>query len=294
MFSLRRNTICFAAIVFLSSKVVLADVPKVVADILPVHSLVSQVMEGVGSPELILDAGADPHSNAMRPSQAAVLNAADVVFQIGPALTPWLERPIETLAGQADIVTLLDIEGATLLSYRDAGGDDHVGDIDPHAWLDVGNARLWLAAIAETLAKHDPEHKDAYLQNAAAAQDSLSNLQDGLAADLQSIGPYGVHHDAFQYFETSFGLRPNFVIKEDDSHQPGPSRIAKLRTQIREKEVACVFVEPLVNRGLVETVLSDSSAIILELDPIGASIDPGPGLFPQVLRNMAQTMGLCR
>lgn len=277
-----------------ATSAVLADVPKVVTDILPVHSLVSQVMEGVGRPEVILDAGADPHSNAMRPSQASALNTADVIFQIGPALTPWLNRSIETLAGQADIVPLLEVEGTNLLPYRGEDGHDHEGDFDPHAWLDVGNARLWLAAIAVTLAKHDPENTETYLQNAAIAQDDLSELKAKLATDLHLIGPFGVHHDAFQYFETSFGLRPDFVIKEDDAHQPGPSRIAQLRSQLRENDVACVFIEPLVNRDLVETVLAGSNAIILELDPIGANVEPGPGLFTQVLRDMGQTMQLCR
>ncbi|MDX1744253.1 MAG: zinc transporter, partial [Ruegeria sp.] len=39
----------------------MADVPNVAADIAPVHSLVARVMEGVGTPDLIVPPGASPH-----------------------------------------------------------------------------------------------------------------------------------------------------------------------------------------------------------------------------------------
>ncbi len=86
-----------------------AEAPRVVTDIAPVHSLVAMVMEGVGTPSLLLDPGTSPHSYAMRPSEAAALERADVVVWIGPALTPWLERPLHNIAGRARVLTLLDI-----------------------------------------------------------------------------------------------------------------------------------------------------------------------------------------
>ena len=43
--------------------------------------------------------GATPHGYAMRPSEAAALEDADIVVWIGPDLTPWLEDAIGTLAG---------------------------------------------------------------------------------------------------------------------------------------------------------------------------------------------------
>jgi len=60
-----------------------AAAPRVVADIPPVHALAAEVMRGVGAPDLILPPGAHPHDYAMRPSEAALLGDADVVFWIG-------------------------------------------------------------------------------------------------------------------------------------------------------------------------------------------------------------------
>ena len=68
------------------------------ADIAPVHSIVARVMQGVGAPELIVPPGASEHDYALRPSEAARLQAADLVVWVGPGLTPWLAGPIAALA----------------------------------------------------------------------------------------------------------------------------------------------------------------------------------------------------
>jgi zinc transport system substrate-binding protein len=108
-----------------------AGPPKVATDIAPVHGLVAQVMEGVGSPELVIPPGADPHGYAMRPSEAGALAQADIVFWVGPALAPWMAEPIENLAGQARHITLADVDGVTTLAMRaDARFEAHDHDDD--------------------------------------------------------------------------------------------------------------------------------------------------------------------
>ena len=122
----------------------MAEVPNVAVDIAPVHSLVARVMEGVGSPDLIVQPGASPHEYNLRPSEAAALQEADLVFWIGEDLTPWLEGAIETLADGATVTTLLESDGTVLLDFRenalfeahdhgdedDHGHDDHAEDED--------------------------------------------------------------------------------------------------------------------------------------------------------------------
>ena len=127
-----------------------ADVPKVATDILPVYGLAARVMDGIGAPDLVVPGAASAHSYDLRPSEAATLDEADIVFWMGEALTPWMVDAVETLAGDAMLVSLLETEGTMLLPFRedDAFGDDHDHDhdhdhggsgIDPHAWLDPTN-----------------------------------------------------------------------------------------------------------------------------------------------------------
>ena len=66
----------------LMASTAVAAPPKVVADIAPVHSLVAQVMEGVASPDLLVEPGASPHGYSLRPSQARALQQSDLVFWV--------------------------------------------------------------------------------------------------------------------------------------------------------------------------------------------------------------------
>ncbi|MEO0327287.1 MAG: zinc ABC transporter substrate-binding protein [Pseudomonadota bacterium] len=105
-----------------------ADV-KVVASIKPIHSLVSAVMEGVGSPGLIIDGAGSPHTYALKPSQAQELENADVVFWIGHELEAFLEKPLEAIATKAKSVELIDAHDLVKLKFREGGAfDDHGHD----------------------------------------------------------------------------------------------------------------------------------------------------------------------
>ncbi|MDB9816920.1 zinc ABC transporter substrate-binding protein [Amylibacter sp.] len=128
-----RKLITISTIMTLMSTSVMADVPNVAADIAPVHSLVSRVMEGVGAPKLVIKSGASPHDYRLRPSEAKALQDADLVFWMGEELTPWLIGALETLASKASITTLLDQEGVTLHDFRESAlfeAHDHDEDKD--------------------------------------------------------------------------------------------------------------------------------------------------------------------
>ena len=134
-----------------------ADVPNVAVDIAPVHSLVARVMDGVGTPSLIVQSGASPHEYSLRPSEAAALQNADLVFWIGEDLTPWMEDAVETLATNASVTTLLEADGTTLLDFREGAlfeahdHDDHDDHEDHEDHEDHGD---------EEHAEGDEEHKD--------------------------------------------------------------------------------------------------------------------------------------
>ena len=232
--------LCFVA-VFLTGPAY-ADRPQVAVDIAPVHSLVAQVMDGIAAPDLIIQPGATPHEYSLRPSEAAALQSADIVFWIGPDLTPWLAEAIETLAPTAALTPLLDVDGAIQLEFRDnavfkahdhsnhddqGDHDDHDvhdghdvhGAHDPHAWLSPKNAMTWLDVIASRLSDVDPVNSDAYLANAASGRAAIEVLMDDVETTLASVRgrEFIVFHDAYQYFETDF----DFPASEAKSQNTG-------------------------------------------------------------------------
>lgn len=324
----------------------LADVPRVAVDIAPVHSLVARVMDGVGVPGLIIPPEASPHEYNLRPSEAARLQDADLVFWIGEGLTPWMGEAVRTLAEDAVVTALLNVEGTRVLPFRegalfeahdhghgdekhghddhahddhdhdhakaekaeyddhgpddhahdDHGHDDHAhGDHDPHAWLSPENAVAWLTVIASRLSAADPENAGAYFANAAAAAGELTELTaeiDAMLAPFRGRN-FIVFHDAYQYFETSFDIPASGAISLSDAADPSPARIAGIQARIRDAGVACVLAEPQFNEGLVAAVLDGTEASTGVIDPIGATLEPGPELYPQMMRNMAATLAGC-
>ncbi len=104
----------------------MAEVPGVMTGTPVVHSLVSKVMGDLGTPDVLLDRGGDPHAFQLRPTQARALASADLVFWIGPELTPWMARAIDGTEAQGRVVTLLEAEGLFLKDY--AEGHSHAHD----------------------------------------------------------------------------------------------------------------------------------------------------------------------
>ena len=215
-----------SAITLLTGSAALADSPRVVADIAPVHSLVSRVMDGIGKPDLIVPNETSPHDYRLRPADAEALENAGLVFWIGEGLTPWMERALESLSGEATIVELLALDETKTLPFRegalfdahdhsehddhddhddhdhdkehddhddhdDHGHDDHAGhdhgEFDPHAWLSTDNAKTWLNVIAAKLSSIDPTNAGGYFANASEAIVELDALDKEVDEMLDTV-----------------------------------------------------------------------------------------------------------
>ena len=109
---------------------------KVVVSIKPIHSLASYLMEGVGTPNLIVDGYASPHGFAMKPSHAKMLQEADLIFWVGEGLENFLEKPLKSIAKKAEKIELLEIKGLQKLKFREKNifdeHDDHGHKEDKH------------------------------------------------------------------------------------------------------------------------------------------------------------------
>ena len=109
---------------------------KVVASIKPIHSLISYVMDGVGTPGLLVDGSSSPHTFQLKPSHATMLQEADIVFWIGEDLESFLETPLESIAKDAKQVTLMESEDIEMLKFREKNvfddHDDHGDEHDDH------------------------------------------------------------------------------------------------------------------------------------------------------------------
>jgi len=284
-----------------------AEAPAVVADVAPIHSLVAQVMEGVGEPYLLIPARTSPHGHALKISQARVLSNADLVFWVGETLTPWLEKALDTLADDAEAVELLEVEGLTLLGgteeeehdedHEEDADDDHHhhGDADPHIWLDPQNAAVLIEAIADALAEADPDNTKAYRENAAKAVARLDVLATEVVSQMVPFAgqQYVVFHDGYRYFEARSGLGRAIAITGSHAAKPGARRLSEIRQVMRETSVRCVFSERQFGAKSVNAIVRGTEARRAELDPMGESLKPGPDLYDGLIRGLAKSFSGC-
>ena len=138
--------------VLLGAKAASAEVPRVVTDFAPVQSLVAGVMGDLGTPDVLVGTGSDPHDYQLRPSQMAALSSADLVIWVGPELTPWLSDVLAN-AGSGASLPLLSNAATPVRRFAD-------GAPDPHAWLDPDIAAIWTGLIAEALAVDSRADRD--------------------------------------------------------------------------------------------------------------------------------------
>ena len=286
------------------AQVAMADAPRVVTDIAPVHSLVAMVMGDLGEPVLLLPQGADPHDFQLRPSQASDIDAADLVIWIGPEMSPWLARATESL-GRNGGLALLDAPETLTQSYgaeaegeeHDLHADEHGHDgVNPHAWLEPENARIWLGLIAEALAGADPQDAAVYRANAVAAQAQVTQVEAEVVAVLAPVKhlPFGVLHDAYGYFTAHFGVQVAGSLRMGDAALPGAAHIAEMQEELRKTGAVCLFPEANHDtQALAQMAEATGLRLGGPLDPEGTMLPPGPALYGDLMRGLATTLAEC-
>lgn len=291
---------------------------RVVVTSKPVHALVADVMQGVGTPALLVDGMTSPHTYSMRPSDARRVNNARVFIRVSEALEPFTGRLVRSLPKSVTVITLSEVKGVRLLEQR-AGGpfEAHVHgpgkdggharhghrygahgpgtNYDAHIWLDPDNAKAIVDAVAIALARLEPVNAARFQANAARAAGRIDALAATLASDLAGVSgkPFIVLHDAYQYFERRFGLEAIGSIVVSPEEQPSAKRISDLRRKVAALSAVCVFAEPNHQPKVVNSVVEGTSARTAVLDPEGATLEAGPNLYFELMRRLASSMREC-
>ena len=295
---------------------------KVVTSIKPIHSLASYIMDGVGSPGLIVDGYNSPHSFQLKPSHAKMLEQADIIFWIGEDLENFLEKPLATIAKKAEKIELLEIKGIKKLKFRERnifeeheGHDDHGddakkeehddrgddakkeehddheghghGEYDPHIWLDPINAKVILNEITEHLIENDSKNASTYKSNLAKALAEIDKLIIDVITETNTDLSYVVFHDAYQYYENRFNVNILGAMTVNPDVMPGAEQIHEIHEVIEHDNVSCILSEPQFNPDIIKSIAKDTNVKTGVLDPLGANLKPGKDLYFDLIRNMS-------
>lgn len=304
-------------IIFICNGQLLGSEPRIVASIKPIHGLASAVMVGVGSPALLIKGIDSVHTHQLRPSDATIIENADVLLWIGPNLESSLAASISNLAKDKKVVELSEAGGLTLLPNREAPGahgehghghgheDDHGeegsdeeedhGMQDLHIWLDTGNAKVMAQEIAVALQNAFPEYQNEFETNLNNVLQRLDALETELQKQAEPFAgsPYVVFHDAYQYLEKKLDLNNVGAVTANVERTPGVKRISELRQTIIDTGAVCVFSEPQFDAKILQTIAEGTELRFGVLDPLGAGIDEGPEAYFEIMRNMVSSLQEC-
>jgi ABC-type Zn uptake system ZnuABC Zn-binding protein ZnuA len=202
----------------------------------------------------LLPADADPHDYEPRPSDAAAVAEASVVFRSGGEVDEWLGDMVEQAGGDAEVVTLID-------------SVERRGD-DPHWWQDASNARRAVAAIRDALVEADPEGAATYRRNARDYAGELRRLDAGVAACADRLPARRrrlvTTHDSLGHYADRYGFEVVGAAIPSLSSQAQPSAAAteRLVRQIRAQDVPAIFPEQSLEPRLEEAIAREADAVV--------------------------------
>ena len=298
---------------------------KVVTTIKPLHSLIANVMEGIGEPALILEGSTSPHSFILKPSHARLLEEADIIFWVGEDIETFMGKPLESIAKNAEKIAFMDLDSITKLPFREENifkkyeehnheehnheehnheeHDEHEkhdehdshghGEFDAHIWLDPMNAKEMVHEISHELSALDPANKEKYNANADKTIIAINQLIKDTDQTINKDARFVVFHDAYQYFEKRFGISSSGALTLNTDVLPGARQISDIQHLIEEEGINCIFSEPQFNPKIIETIAKDTNIQTGIFDPLGANIDSDKYLYFNLISNLANKLKDC-
>lgn len=286
--------------------------PKVVVTLKPIHALVAGVMDGVGTPVLIVEGSQSPHTFTLKPSGARAISDAGVFIRVSESLEPFTHKVVDALPASVTLVSLIDAPGLVVRDQRrgdtfeghshDTHDDQHGQERhdegaakDGHIWLDPVNAKAIVGHVAKVLAQKYPDAAPKFTANAAALTVKIDVLQAEINSELAAVKdkPFIVFHDATQYFERRFGLAASGSVTVSPDVQPSAKRLTAVRKKLEQLGAACVFSEPGFQPKLVAAITEGTKARAGTLDPEGVAIAPGPNAYFELMRGLSHSLKSC-
>jgi len=267
--SLRRLAMAFLPLVLLlgacSSTEAQGSGLQVVTTVSPITNIVENVGGDRVSVTGIVPEGTNSHTFEPAPSDAAVMEDADIVFINGLHLEePTLELAENNTGNGVPIVSLADRtisedEYIYDFSFPKAGGFPN-----PHLWTNPLYAKRYAEIVADELTKVDPEGADTFQANLGAYTERLDDLDAAVREATQTVPEADrkllTYHDSFPYFAREYGWRVIGAVQPSDFAEPTPQDVAALIDQIRDEHIPAIFGSEVFPSPVLEQISAETGA----------------------------------
>lgn len=304
-------SLLFALLFSLGSSDVLAQA-RVVTSIKPLQMIASAITDGVSEPEVLIPSDQSYHHFTLRPSMLRTLRQAHLFVWVGPELETYLSDAVVQAGAygqQLQVLALADLQvhhagmdgedGSEVLIPDDglhAGHQHKMADtIDPHVWLNTGNALLIAQAISAALSELDPANAGHYGDNLVLFGQRVAALEQDIKAQplLPAGSQYAVYHNAFQYFERQFGLQHQLVFVASEELQPGVRHMMTVRRALESTPLNCLLEDVTTQAATVDTLLGSKDLRRIRVDTLGQNLGSGPMAYIQLMENLVDAFRQC-
>ena len=221
--------------------------------------------------------GAEIHDYEPTPQDLVKAQQADLVLWNGLNLERWFER---FFANVKDVPSVVVSEGVEPMSIH---GGEYDGKPNPHAWMSVSNAKIYVKNIEAALAKHDPAHAENYHKNAAAYLAKLEAMDAKLKEEVAKI-PEAQRwlvssEGAFSYLARDLGFKEAYLWPINAEQQGTPQQVSALIETVRANQIPVVFSESTISDKPAKQVAKESGARyggVLYVDSLSAADGPVP------------------
>ena len=272
-----RRLLLFAALTALPLPVLAQDQLKVVTTFTVIADMARNVAGDGVEVVSITKPGAEIHGYEPTPQDIVGASDADLILWNGLNLERWFEQFLTNL-GDVPSATLTD--GIAPISIS-AG--DYEGKPNPHAWMSVDNALIYVDNIQKALSKADPANAATYAANAEAYKAQLSAALDPLKARIAAL-PEDRRwlvscEGAFSYLARDLGLQELYLWPINADQQGTPRQVRAVIDGVREHQIPAVFCESTVPSDPAEQVARETGAAfggVLYVDSLSAGDGPVP------------------
>lgn len=245
---------------------------SVVTTLFPLAEFARAVGGEYADVTLLLPPGIESHAFEPTPSDIVRINRSDIFVYTGKAMEPWAEDMRKSIHATVSIVD--SSEGITLLkesegAEHEADEDQHFDEMDPHIWLDFGNAARMVSTIEKAFIVRDPSRAEVYRKNAESYREELRALDREYRQTLASCKTrsivYGGHY-AFGYLVAAYDLEYRSAQGLAPDAEPSAKDIATLVRQVKENNIRYIFYEKLASPKIAEAIARETGATLLLLN----------------------------
>jgi ABC-type Zn uptake system ZnuABC Zn-binding protein ZnuA len=225
--------------------------------------LISKVGGDLVTVTSLVPANADVHTFEPSPTDIRAVVGARLLVMNGLGLDDWLRDTIVNAAANATPLLQLgtDLPGVDPLPGEDPGTQN------PHLWMSVPYAELYVDRIAAELSQVDAAHKNDYDRQAAAYKARLVTLDQHVRDQIATIPAANrrlvTFHDAFPYFAREYGIEIVGVAVEAPGQDPSAGEIAALIRAIKAAGVKAIFSESQFPTQLVDQIARETGATVV-------------------------------